>query len=81
MLGKTVDSIDGEGVIVAGERIAGKAVIWTAGVAPSRAGKWLNVETDRAGRADLDGSNRKVLLVAMGNLAGIAYVEAAGAAT
>jgi Low-density lipoprotein receptor repeat class B len=48
---------------------------------PSRAGKWLDVETDRAGRADLDGSNRKVLLVAMGNLAGIAYVEAAGAAT
>jgi NADH dehydrogenase FAD-containing subunit len=25
-------------------------VIWTAGVAPSPAGKWLNVETDRAGR-------------------------------
>jgi NADH dehydrogenase FAD-containing subunit len=25
-------------------------VIWTAGVAPSPAGKWLKVETDRAGR-------------------------------
>ncbi len=25
-------------------------MIWTAGVAPSPAGKWLNVETDRAGR-------------------------------
>jgi NADH dehydrogenase FAD-containing subunit len=25
-------------------------VIWTAGVAPSPAGKWLNVEMDRAGR-------------------------------
>jgi NADH:ubiquinone reductase (H+-translocating) len=25
-------------------------VIWTAGVAPSPAGKWLNVATDRAGR-------------------------------
>jgi len=25
-------------------------VIWTAGVAPSPAGKWLGVETDRAGR-------------------------------
>ena len=35
MLGKGVDSIDGDGVIVAGERIASKTVIWTAGVAPS----------------------------------------------
>ena len=25
-------------------------MIWTAGVAPSPAGKWLQVETDRAGR-------------------------------
>ena len=50
MLGKAVESIDAEGVIVAGERIASKTVIWTAGVAPSQAGKWLNVETDRAGR-------------------------------
>ena len=50
MLGKTVESIDADGVIVAGERIASKTVIWTAGVAPSQAGKWLNVETDRAGR-------------------------------
>jgi len=50
ILGKAVESIDGEGVIVAGERIASKTVIWTAGVAPSQAGKWLNVETDRAGR-------------------------------
>jgi NADH:ubiquinone reductase (H+-translocating) len=49
-LGHAVDKIDGEGVIVAGERIASKTVIWTAGVAPSPAGKWLGAETDRAGR-------------------------------
>ncbi|MDQ1386901.1 MAG: hypothetical protein QOF56_355 [Acidobacteriaceae bacterium] len=49
-LGHSVDQIDAEGVIVAGERIASKTVIWTAGVAPSPAGKWLNIETDRAGR-------------------------------
>ncbi|MDB6065547.1 MAG: pyridine nucleotide-disulfide oxidoreductase [Pedosphaera sp.] len=49
-LGHGVDQIDAEGVIVAGERIASKTVIWTAGVAPSPAGKWLAVETDRAGR-------------------------------
>jgi NADH dehydrogenase FAD-containing subunit len=49
-LGKSVDQIDADGVIVGGERIASKTVVWTAGVAPSAAGKWLNVETDRAGR-------------------------------
>ena len=49
-LGQGVDQIDAEGVVVAGERIASKTVIWTAGVAPSPAGKWLKVDTDRAGR-------------------------------
>jgi NADH:ubiquinone reductase (H+-translocating) len=54
ILGKAVELIDGEGVIVAGEHIASKTVIWTAGVAPSQAGKWLNAETDRAGRVKVN---------------------------
>src|SRR6266545_8280613 len=49
-LGHGVDQIDADGVIVGGERISAKTVIWTAGVAPSPAGKWLDVGTDRAGR-------------------------------
>jgi NADH:ubiquinone reductase (H+-translocating) len=49
-LGHAVDQIDADGVIVAGERIFSKTVIWTAGVAPSPAGKWLGSATDRAGR-------------------------------
>jgi NADH:ubiquinone reductase (H+-translocating) len=49
-LGHSVDQIDADGIVVAGERIASKTVIWTAGVAPSPAGKWLGVGTDRAGR-------------------------------
>jgi NADH dehydrogenase len=49
-LGHSVEHIDADGIIVAGERIVSKTVIWTAGVAPSPAGKWLNVDTDRAGR-------------------------------
>src|SRR6202142_2316489 len=49
-LGHSVDQIDAEGIVIAGERIASKTVIWTAGVAPSPAGKWLKVETDRTGR-------------------------------
>jgi NADH dehydrogenase FAD-containing subunit len=49
-LAHTVDQVDEDGVMVAGERIPAKTVIWTAGVEPSPAGKWLAVETDRAGR-------------------------------
>jgi NADH dehydrogenase FAD-containing subunit len=49
-----VDHIDEDGVVVAGERIVAKTVIWTAGVAPSPAGRWLNVETDRAGRVKIE---------------------------
>src|SRR5580704_6637492 len=48
--GQRVDRIDADGAVVAGERIVSKTVIWTAGVAPSPAGKWLKVETDPAGR-------------------------------
>jgi NADH dehydrogenase len=54
-LGHGVDKIDADGVIVAGERIASKTVIWTAGVAPSPAGKWLGAPTDRAGRVRVEG--------------------------
>ncbi len=50
LLGKRVDQIDVDGIVVGGERIASKTVIWTAGVAPSPAGKWLNAEMDHAGR-------------------------------
>jgi len=49
-LGHAVDQVDRDGVIVAGERIVSKTVIWTAGVTSSPAGKWLNVGTDHAGR-------------------------------
>jgi NADH dehydrogenase len=49
-LEKAVQAIDGDGVVVGDERIPSKTVIWTAGVAPSPAGKWLSCEVDRAGR-------------------------------
>lgn len=45
-----VESIDCEGVVLAGERIRAHTVIWTAGVKASPAGEWLGAETDRAGR-------------------------------
>src|SRR5207247_1235208 len=40
-------------VLVGAERTASRTVIWTAGVAPSPAGKWLAVATDRAGRVEV----------------------------
>ena len=49
-LEKAVQTIDAEGVVVGDERIPSKTVIWTAGVAPSPAGKWLGCDVDRAGR-------------------------------
>ncbi len=49
-LGKAVQSIDEDGVILGDERIPSRNVIWTAGVAPSSAGKWLGCEVDRVGR-------------------------------
>ena len=49
-----VEAIDSEGVVIAGERIPAKTVIWTAGVAASPAGQWLGAETDRGGRIKVD---------------------------
>jgi NADH dehydrogenase FAD-containing subunit len=49
-LGHPVDQVDEEGVMVGGERILSETVVWTAGVTPSAAGKWLKAETDRGGR-------------------------------
>jgi len=37
-------------VIVNGERIASRTVLWTAGVIASPAGRWLRVDVDKAGR-------------------------------
>jgi NADH dehydrogenase len=54
-----VEAIDSEGVVLAGERLAAKTVIWTAGVAASPAGQWLGAETDRAGRVKV-GSDASV---------------------
>jgi NADH dehydrogenase len=49
-MGTPVTEVDTEGVQVDGERIPTKTVIWAAGVTSSPAGKWLDAETDRAGR-------------------------------
>ncbi len=48
--GAPVEDIDASGVSIAGERVACRTVVWSAGVLASPAGKWLGAETDRAGR-------------------------------
>jgi NADH dehydrogenase len=48
--GTPVSQIDEHGVVVDGERIATRTIIWSAGITASPAGKWLGTEMDRAGR-------------------------------
>jgi len=49
--GAAVTQVDEAGVIVGGERIESRCVIWAAGVQSSPAAKWLGLEPDSAGRA------------------------------
>jgi NADH:ubiquinone reductase (H+-translocating) len=62
-----VEHVDAEGVIVGGERIASRTVLWTAGVTPSPAAQWLKADADRAGRVrvlpDLSVSGRPEIFV------------------
>jgi NADH dehydrogenase len=48
--GSRVECVDAEGVIVGGERIGSRNVIWAAGVRASAAAEWLGVDHDRSGR-------------------------------
>src|SRR5215813_7968390 len=53
--GQPVKAIDEATVVIGDETIPCRTVIWTAGVMPSPAGKWLNAPTDRAGRVRVEG--------------------------
>jgi putative oxidoreductase len=50
MVGSRVEDIDAHGVVVGGNRIAARTVLWAAGVTASPAAKWLGAEADSAGR-------------------------------
>jgi len=50
MVGSRVENIDAHGVIVGGNRIAARTVLWAAGVTASPAAKWLGADADSAGR-------------------------------
>ncbi len=45
-----VEQVDEGGATIAGEYVPAGTVIWAAGVRASRAGEWIGVATDKAGR-------------------------------
>jgi NADH dehydrogenase/putative oxidoreductase len=49
-----VTEIDARGVLVDGERIAARTVLWAAGVVASPAAGWLAAPADRAGRVEVE---------------------------
>lgn len=49
-----VESIEDDTVLIAGERLAARTILWTAGVRASDAGRWLGALTDHAGRVLLE---------------------------
>jgi NADH dehydrogenase len=51
---QAVESIDADGVVVAGRRIDAGTVIWGAGIKASPAAAWLGAMLDRAGRVPLN---------------------------
>ena len=50
LTGAKVEGIDGDGVVVGGERIEARTVLWAAGVTASPAALWLGRSSDKAGR-------------------------------
>ncbi len=54
MVGSRVEHIDASGVVVGGQRIAARTVLWAAGVTASPAARWLSVEADGAGRVKVE---------------------------
>jgi NADH dehydrogenase FAD-containing subunit/uncharacterized membrane protein YphA (DoxX/SURF4 family) len=54
LVNSRVERIDDDGVIVNGERIASRTVLWAAGVVASPAAKWLGAEADNAGRVKVE---------------------------
>ena len=49
-LGQPVTQCHEGGVVIAGETVEARTILWAAGVAASPAARWLGAEADRAGR-------------------------------
>ncbi|WIY53699.1 NAD(P)/FAD-dependent oxidoreductase [Devosia sp. YIM 151766] len=53
-LGQPVVGIDRDGVSFGDQRLDTKTIIWAAGVAASPVAKWLGIDSDRAGRVQVE---------------------------
>jgi NADH dehydrogenase len=53
-LGAAVTGADCDGVQIGAEHLAMRTIVWAAGVMASPAGRWLEAETDRAGRVKVN---------------------------
>jgi NADH dehydrogenase len=77
-LGARVETIDAQGVLVAGQRIESATVLWAAGVAGTPLVQTLGCELDRAGRVrvepDLSVPGRPEIQV-IGDAAAVAWKE------
>jgi NADH dehydrogenase FAD-containing subunit/uncharacterized membrane protein YphA (DoxX/SURF4 family) len=49
-LGAKVEHVDENGIVLVGERLSARTILWAAGVEASPAGDWLGAMKDRAGR-------------------------------
>lgn len=72
-LNQAVEAVDETGVRVAGRFIPAGTIVWGAGVKASPAGRWIGVETDRAGRIpvnpDLSVTGMEGVVYALGDTA------------
>jgi NADH:ubiquinone reductase (H+-translocating) len=50
LVNSRVEEIDADGVVINGNRVDSKSVLWAAGVTASPAARWLKAEADNAGR-------------------------------
>ena len=53
-IGKPVEKIDGEGIVVGGEQIRAETVLWCAGMQARPAARWLGAEATQNGAVKVD---------------------------
>lgn len=56
LTGEAVTAVSSEGISIGAHQVATHTVIWAAGVQASPAGKWLDGDTDKAGRVKVSSS-------------------------
>jgi NADH dehydrogenase/putative oxidoreductase len=49
-----VEQVDADGVLISGDRVEARTVLWAAGVVASPAASWIKVEADSAGRVKVE---------------------------